>query len=311
MTQLGMGVSADSYWRPYALCHFGTLLKWRLIKLIHADFITEVSDRTATGWSTAPIGALRLFAPMQTTPPQKNIFSIIVPAIAMATHSRTVRNQTIKHPEKFMTSTNNKDLLPEFESIKDDNEKILWTGKPKFIPFIFTGILGGIFTIAFGVVWLLSVRNLNSNGEKSSPSYFWIFGLIPLTAGLFAFLRKVFSFSNTAYSYSDKRVMMRSGFIGTDFKTIDYDKISDIEVTVSIVEKIYNVGTIRFFSGRTQSDEGNITKLYDSWTAIENPYEVFKMVKQTAVNIKTDFSYPNALRPDTNPGYNTKYQPEK
>jgi len=210
-----------------------------------------------------------------------------------------------------MTSINNKDLLPEFESIKDHNEVILWTGKPKFIPFIFTGILGGIFTIAFAVVWLLTARDFGSNIDSNSTNYFWLFGLIPLLAGLFAFLIKVFSFSNTSYSYSDKRVMMRSGFIGTDFKTIDYDKISDIEVTVSVVEKIYNVGTIRFFSGRTQTDEGNTTKLYDSWSAIENPYEVFKMVKQTSVNIKTDFSYPNALRPDTNPGYNTKYQPEK
>ena len=210
-----------------------------------------------------------------------------------------------------MTSINNKDLLPEFESIKDHNEVILWTGKPKFIPFIFTGILGGIFTIAFAVVWLLTARDFGSNIDSNSTNYFWLFGLIPLLAGLFAFLIKVFSFSNTSYSYSDKRVMMRSGFIGTDFKTIDYDKISDIEVKVSVVEKIYNVGTIRFFSGRTQTDEGNTTKLYDSWTAIENPYEVFKMVKQTSVNIKTDFSYPNALRPDTNPGYNTKYQPEK
>jgi hypothetical protein len=65
--------------------------------------------------------------------------------------------------------------------------------------------------------------------------------------------------------------------LGQTSKTIDYDKISDIEVTVSLVEKMYNVGTIRFFSGRTQTDEGNTTsKLYDSWNAIENPYEVFQ-----------------------------------
>jgi hypothetical protein len=35
--------------------------------------------------------------------------------------------------------------------------------------------------------------------------------------------------------------------------------------------------------------------------------EVFKMVKQTSVDIKTDYNYPNALRPETNPGYKTKY----
>ena len=210
-----------------------------------------------------------------------------------------------------MASTSNKNLLPEFESIKDDKEEILWTGKPKFIPFIFTGILGGLATLAFAIILLLTAKNWGSSTYNGSPSYFWLFGLIPLIVGAFTFLKKIFSFPDTAYSYSDKRVMMRTGFIGTDFKTIDYDKISDIEVTVSVVERMNNVGTIRFFSGRTQTDEGNTTKLYDSWSAIENPYEVFKMVKQTSVNIKTDFNYPNALRPVTNPGYNTKYEPKE
>jgi hypothetical protein len=68
------------------------------------------------------------------------------------------------------------------------------------------------------------------------------------------------------------------------------------------------VGTIRFFSGRTLTDEGNTTKLYDTWTAIEDPYQVFKLVKQTSLDIKTDINYPNALRPETNPGYQTKYE---
>ncbi|HEX4372079.1 MAG TPA: hypothetical protein VHZ50_02130, partial [Puia sp.] len=116
-----------------------------------------------------------------------------------------------------MTPANDKNLLPEFESIKDDKEEILWTGKPKFIPFIFTEILGGIFAIGFAIVWLLSERNWGSTADNNPPSFFWLFGLIPLVAGLFTFLKKIFSFSNMAYSYSDKRVMMRSGFIGTEF----------------------------------------------------------------------------------------------
>ena len=74
---------------------------------------------------------------------------------------------------------------------------------------------------------------------------------------------------------------------------------------------MYNVGSIRFFSGRTQTDEGNTTKQFDCWFAIENPYEVFKLVKQTSVDIKTDFNYPNAMLPETNPGYNTKYDRKK
>jgi membrane protein YdbS with pleckstrin-like domain len=200
-----------------------------------------------------------------------------------------------------------RNLLPEFDSIKDNDEVILWIGKPKFIPYIFSELGTGLFTIAFGIVWLLVSINFNSTESTGTSPFIWLFGLIPLLQGLYIFGNRLFSFSNTAYSYSNKRVMMRTGFIGTDFKTIDFDKISDIEVTVNVIERMYNVGSIRFFSGRTHTDEGNTTKLYDSWNAIENPYEVFKMVKQTSVDIKTDFNYPNALRPEINPGYKTTY----
>lgn len=209
-----------------------------------------------------------------------------------------------------MGSVNQGDLLPEFESIRDDNEGILWTGKPKFIPFIFAGFWAGLFTIAFSIIWLLGAKNWGNAGENGSASYFWLFGLFPLAIGIFTFLKKLFAFSNTLYAYSERRVMVRSGFIGTGFKAIDFDKISDMEITVSIIEKLYHVGTIKFFSGRTQIDEGVTTKLYDSWSAIANPYEVFKMVKQTSLNVKTDSNYPNALRPESNSGYNTKYDPK-
>lgn len=210
-----------------------------------------------------------------------------------------------------MSSTFDKNLLPEFESIKDNNEEIIWTGKPKFIPYIVSGLGSGLFALAFGIVWVLVNLSIKADNDNGGFQYFWLFGLIPLIQGLYAFLNRLFSFQNTAYGYSNKRVMMRTGFIGTDFKTIDYDKISDIEVTVNVIERMYNVGSIRFFSGRTLTDENNTTKLYDSWSAIESPYEIFKRVKQTSVDIKTDFNYPNALRPETNPGYNTKYEPTK
>jgi hypothetical protein len=40
---------------------------------------------------------------------------------------------------------------------------------------------------------------------------------------------------------------------------------------------------------------------------ISDPYEVFKRVKHMSLDIQTDIAYPNALRPDENPGYNTEY----
>ena len=204
-----------------------------------------------------------------------------------------------------MSSRFDRNLLPEFESIKDHDEEIIGTVKPKFIPYMFSGAFIGLFSLLFGIVWLFMALNAVNDGNNS---FFWLFGLFPLFQGIYVFFSKLFSYPNTLYAYSNRRVMMRTGFIGTDFKTIDYDKISDIEVNVNIIERMYNVGTIKFFNGRTETNEGNTTKLYDSWSAIENPYEIFKLVKQTSVDIKTDFNYPNALRPESNPGYKTKYE---
>jgi membrane protein YdbS with pleckstrin-like domain len=209
-----------------------------------------------------------------------------------------------------MSSNFDKNLLPEFDSIKDNDEEILWSDKPNFTPYLFSGIKEIIFMFAFGLIWILFYYNLlpGEIGNNQIIKDFAIFGLIPVIQALYFILKRLLSYSNTAYGYSNKRVMMRTGFIGTDFKTIDYDKISDIEVTVNIIERIFNVGTIRFFSGRTKTDDDVTSKLYDNWISISNPYEVFKMLKQTSIDIKTDFNYPNALRPNTNPGYKTKYQ---
>ena len=43
--------------------------------------------------------------------------------------------------------------------------------------------------------------------------------------------------------------------------------------------------------------------------AIDAPYDVDKLLKETTVDVKTDWNYPNKLRPAENPGYHTDYKP--
>ena len=205
-----------------------------------------------------------------------------------------------------MSTLFDKNLLPEFESVKDDDEEIIWSDKPKLIPYVITGLglgIGAIIFVAFYYAITMNVKNV----DGTIGNFNWFFAALPLVLFLWEFFNKLLSYNNTRYAYTNKRIMVRTGFIGTDFKSIDYDKISDFEVTVNFVERAFNVGTIKFFSGRTETNDGTTTKLYDKWEAIANPYEVFKRVKQISVDIKTDYNYPNALRPHANPGYNTKY----
>ena len=136
---------------------------------------------------------------------------------------------------------------------------------------------------------------------------FFMLHLFPFWGSILNMLRLFLVHKNTFYAVTNKRVMFRSGFWGTDFEAIDYDKISDLQVTVNPVENMLGVGTIRFSTGGADSRGRLLSK---NFISITEPYAVFKRIKEVSVDIKTDWNYPNKLRPEENPGYKTKYKPE-
>lgn len=201
----------------------------------------------------------------------------------------------------------------QFQQVKDSDEKIIWTGKPRFLPFLLTGVPFLIIGLIWGTIDLGFILQIGKDKASSGgpPMLFivpfFLLHLFPFWGSILNIIRLFLVHQNTCYAITNKRLMMRSGFWGIDFKAIDYDKISDIEVTVNPIENMLGVGTIRAFSGRTTSKGAN---LYDCFIAIENPYEIFKRIKEISVDIKTDWNYPNAIRPETNPGYKTEYKKE-
>lgn len=200
---------------------------------------------------------------------------------------------------------------PEFEAIKDDNETILWSGKPTFIPFVAQGIPFLIIGLVWGAMSSVFYMNMFEGGLHGMQSFillFMVFHLFPFWGSILNIVRLVLIYPNVHYAITTKRVMVRRGFFGIDFKTIDFDKIKNMEVNVNPLEKLLNVGTIKVFSGETMSSEHGTRSLYDVFKAIENPYGVFKELKQISLDIRSDLNYPNQLRPQNNPGYTTKYR---
>lgn len=205
----------------------------------------------------------------------------------------------------MLTDTN---LPPQFEAVKDKDETFFWIGKPEFAPFILSGIPFLIFGLLWGAFdYFGFIIHMPAKAIGFAIPFFAIH-LFPFYAGILNMVRLFFVHGNTFYGVTNKRLMMRSGFFGIDFKAIDYDKISDIEVNVNPIENLFGVGTIQAYSGRT-TDKGG--RIYDKFIAIKNPYEVFKKIKEISVDIKTDWNYPNKLRPEENPGYQTQYKPKQ
>jgi hypothetical protein len=204
------------------------------------------------------------------------------------------------------------DLPQQFHEVKDADENFIWVGEPMFLPFLCTGIPFLIIGLIWGSIdYFGFIQHMGK--AKSGPGLgfiipFFTLHLFPFWASILNMVRLILVHKNTFYTITNKRVMMRSGFWGIDFNAIDYDKISDVQVTVNPLENMLGVGTIRISAGKVTS-KGN--PLTDDFIAVESPYEVFKKLKTVMVDIKTDWNYPNKLRPEENPGYNTKYEPKE
>jgi membrane protein YdbS with pleckstrin-like domain len=202
-------------------------------------------------------------------------------------------------------------IPPEFEAVKDDYEDIYWTGRPLLIPFLATGIP----FLVIGIIWGVITFSFFSDGFMFNAfmfdgfmTMFIIFYLFPFYGSILNMLRLVLVYQNTYYAYTNKRLMLRTGFFGTDFKTIDYDKIQNIEVNVNPLERMLHVGTIKVNTGEVGRSKNGTYSIYTKFIGIENPYEVFKQIKQVSLDIKTDWKFPNDMRPKNNPGYQSTYK---
>ncbi len=192
----------------------------------------------------------------------------------------------------------------EINKLLDNNESAQWSGAPNAAPFI-AGHFNP-FLIVFGLFFAgvgAAVGGVFSGGVAGAflVPHTWIGLLVafgPPIQGLLSYLR-------TYYMVTSKRIIIQKGIIGTDFELIDFDKITSVDVNVGLVDKLFGnkTGTISIEDGTVSRKGRPRSKNIQS---VESPYDVFKLLKSVSHDVKTDISYPNAMRPDSNPGYNTK-----
>ena len=171
--------------------------------------------------------------------------------------------------------------LPQaFQAIRDKDEKILWAGQPARAPFL----VSGIPFLIFGCLWFSFdyfgfIRHMG--GKSGIPLGFAIpffaLHLIPFWGSLLNMLRLLLVVGNTYYAVTPKRLMMRSGFWGTDFTSIDFDQVANLEVSVNPIENASGVGSIRFYA---RAPFMNGRAILARFVGVTNPYDVFKLVKQ-------------------------------
>lgn len=201
--------------------------------------------------------------------------------------------------------------MREIDKVLDQNEKVFWEGKPKFWPFFLSGFAGTII----GIFFLIISGSIVIQGIKSGALYsiflphFWIGLGIVFGVPIY----KALVYKHTYYSVTNKRILIQKGLIGRDFEMIDFDQISNAEVNVGILDKLFggDSGSIIISTAGsfTYTRRGPVQKPY-TISHVPNPYEVFKFFKKISHDVKTDIQFPNQYRPTSNPGYETDYKPE-
>ena len=212
--------------------------------------------------------------------------------------------------------------MREIEKILNQNERIIWEGAPEFHPFV---LGSSLLPFVIGFVWVSVFLAIFFGVLQNSPELTAQYGngvygvlLLPhfwggLICMLLPLIYSLLVHRFTYYAITDKRIIFQKGVIGRDFDIIDLDQITNATVNVGLVDKLFgDVGSIYISTAGSfiQGKHGPVPRLYGI-RSIKNPYEVFKHLKQTSHDVKTDIEYPNALRPKENTGYQTEYSPQE
>ena len=188
------------------------------------------------------------------------------------------------------------------EDVLEQGEKILLRTRPNKKAYILSAVLRMLpivlFWAAFDIFAIVMMFTHGvSSGEIVFLIIFFAFHLIPVWIWIAGIVHAVAGFKNIEYVFTEQRIIIRSGIIGIDFKSLYYSEIEGVNLKVGILDKCFKVGDI-YIQSMKQS-----TVLND----ISSPYFILSRLQKITLDIKTDINYPNDLRPQTNHGYNTKY----
>lgn len=201
----------------------------------------------------------------------------------------------------------------KLQFLLDDNEQILWEDRPDILSFLLKccPVCLGIMIFCFPA-FISGVAMLWASSQMETPAlgYVFIFYMV-FHPFLFMFLScciRAIKWRYVRYAITSKRIYMESGIIGRDIRTVEFSQIQSPLVNVGLIEKLRSKGTINLTTELFTGRHGRTgTRVSSALMSISDPYEVFKMIKKMSLDIRTDEQFPNAMRPDNNPGYNTSY----
>lgn len=190
-------------------------------------------------------------------------------------------------------------------------ENIIWQGRPQKKCFIFESIFNPMFPVAliwglidFGILGaaLFTPSALGGTNILLVPCL--LLHLMPVWMYLGGILLIAKKYRNTEYIITDRGVYISGGSFAYSYEMKPFAELSNISMHRGFFDQMLGVGDVVMSSSYTDA-KGNRRKF--SICDIPDFERVYQMVKDMQTDIYSDTMYPNELRPEQNPGYNTHY----
>lgn len=204
------------------------------------------------------------------------------------------------------------------------NERVIWQGKPKFSVFILEAIFNPM--LIFAIIWAaidLTILKTMFTSDGGAPSFILVFFLVhlmPVWIYLGGIITAAIRYKNTEYVITERGIYITGGFISVNVQMKPFTDLSHVNIHKGLFDQMLGVGDVVMICNHTGvgyssasygSRHHGHTHQPFSIVDIADYQEVFQIIKNMQTDIYSDTMYPNAMRPDTNPGYNTRYDRDR
>lgn len=189
-------------------------------------------------------------------------------------------------------------------------EAVLWRGKPKKSAFIATKSLT---MLPIALVWLcLDSVLIGQIFEGDGPNLilipFTLLHLMPVWIWLGSALTASRRWKNTNYYVTSRRIIIQGGFLAVNETSVFYKDLRNAQLRIGLLDKLFHTGDIVFDNGVIVYNQKN-RQHGPVMEDLEDAQGVYSRIQKIILDMQTDMEFPNAYRPEYNPGYHTEYRP--
>lgn len=188
----------------------------------------------------------------------------------------------------------------ELLAILDDDEQVELSYKAHKTRYV---LIGGLVSMAaiglfatlflmlgiFGLVGIIIFANESGDMDFSGPIMMVVMGSVVLLIAIINLITRVVRYKNLAYYVTNKRLIIQSGLIGIDFRSMSLDSITIMNVRVDLLDKLVHptTGSIVFGSSASpivyangQNNNSAQINMTFAFQCVEDPYGVYKAIKE-------------------------------